>query len=540
MLVRAHGRTGTRDSARVLNGALGTMRRPQHMRTETSNHATVRSYAHAVAMTDSVHAKLAEHLLRPDGQEDICLATYAPSTGTSRTTRVIATVELPLDGEREVHGNATITGGYVLRVATQAARAGRGVVLLHSHPGAAGWQGMSSPDMDCESSYASLVQQLTGLPLVGMTLAGADHTWSARVWLDGLPRSAGSVRRVGPKMVTSWCDKVVPAQVDERAQTRTISAWGEDLHRDLTRLRVLVVGVGSVGLDIVQRLAATGLIEIGVMDFDRVEELNRDRMIGATRRDARLRRRKIDVAARLARQASTAPSFAVHQHPESICTPVGLEAALDYDIIFSCVDRPWPRAVLNAIAYSDLIAVIDGGIAIDTLPTGRMRGATRRAQTVVPGRPCLTCSGQISMGDVALEMSGDLDDPEYIRRAGREPVSGRPNVAALCAGISASQLEQFVSLIAHPGGQPVPGPVRFSLAAYHLEHLTNLTQPYCVAEQAVAVGDERVDLTRETNAATGQEQRAEPPRWSVRRLWRRLRSRISALVDRAIESTQNA
>ena len=56
----------------------------------------------------------------------------------------------------------------------------------------------------------------------------------------------------------------------------------------------------------------------------------------------------------------------------------------------------------------------------------------------------------------------------------REPVSGRPNVAALCAGVSASQLEQFVSLMAPPAGQGVPGPLRFALAPHHLEHMPSL------------------------------------------------------------------
>ena len=481
----------------------------------------------SVAMTAAHHDQLHRHLLRDDGQEDICLATYAVSTGTRRTSRLITGVELPREGERRVHGNATINGTYVLRVATQAAREGRGVVILHSHPAGRSWQQMSPPDFDAESSFAGLVEQLTNQSLVGMTLAG-DQSWSARVWADGKPEWAESVRRVGDALVTSWNDDLIASAIDTQTQARTISAWGDQLHRDIIRLRVLVVGVGSVGLDVVQRLAATGIKQIGVMDFDRIEILNLDRMIGATRRDARLRRRKVDIAARLARQAATAKTFTVTPHNDSVCSPTGLADALDYDVIFSCVDRPWPRAVLNTLAYADLIPVIDGGIAIDAFEGGGMRGATRRAQTVAPGVPCLACTGQIDMSEVALEMSGDLDDPEYIRKAGRRRVSGRPNVAALCAGVSSSQLEQFVSLVAHPAGRGVPGALRFSLALHHLEHLPHQTQKYCVTEMQPATGDSRIDLQRPTGPWSTARHPKTPRRW------------LNDVIDRRLEAINNS
>ncbi|QHE73615.1 ThiF family adenylyltransferase [Rhodococcus sp. WAY2] len=484
---------------------------------------------HSVAMTQEMHDALARHLLRTDGQEDICLATYEVSTGARRVSRVLHSVELPRDGERSVHGNATITGSYVLRVAAEAARDGRGLVMLHSHPRGEGWQRLSGPDFDAEQSYAVLAQQVTGLPLVGMTLAG-DTTWSARIWSDTTPVWAEAVRRVGTNLTISWNNALRPPPKVEEAQSRTISAWGESRHRDITRMRILVVGVGSVGLDVAQRLAATGLAEIGVMDHDRIHEVNRDRMIGATRRDVRLHRRKVDVAARLARRAATARRFVVHTHHANICTPEGRAAALDYDLIFSCVDRPWPRAVLNTLAYADLIPVIDGGIAIDTFDDGAMRAATRRSQTATPGRPCLACTGQIDMSEVALEMGGNLDDPGYIRRAQRSPVAGRPNVAALCAAVSGSQLEHFVTLVARPGGQGVPNALRFALATHHLEHLPHDTQPYCTTESHTATGDRRADLSR-TDIPWARDHAA--PISTVRR-W------VQNLLDRTVEKFLNA
>lgn len=108
----------------------------------------------------------------------------------------------------------------------------------------------------------------------------------------------------------------------------------------------------------------------------------------------------------------------------------------------------------------------------------------------------MTCSGQVSPVEVRLEMEGDLDDPAYIKASGREPVSGRPNVAALCAGVSSSQLDHFVVLMAKPAGFGVPGPQRFSLAGGWLEHLDVVSQPLCQTELDMAVGDRRIDLTR--------------------------------------------
>lgn len=445
-------------------------------------------------MTAAVDAQLREHLLREDGQEDICLATYSVSQGLSRTTRIVRTVVLPESGERFVHGNAEFTGDYVLRAAAIAADRGEGVVVLHSHPGGRGWQGMSFPDQAAESSYAYLVAALTGKPLMGMTLAG-DSSWSARSWAD--PKNAlwaESVRIVGDKLSNSWNDALRLGPPTTASQARTVSAWGEELQASIVRLRVLIVGGGSVGLDVAQRIAASGFIDVGIMDFDSVETVNLDRMIGATRRDVQLGRSKVAVAARLMKEAATARHPNIHAHEMSICEPEGLAVALDYDIIFSCVDRPWPRGILNALAYADLIPVIDGGIDIQPFPDGGMRSATWRTHVLVPGRPCLVCNGQLIASEVAVDRGGSFDDPVYINGTALKEKQGQ-NVATLSASVSASVLAQFVSLVAAPGGFGVPLPLQYSLSTHELEHLPVTTSPHCRFERNPGEGDGRVALT---------------------------------------------
>jgi molybdopterin-synthase adenylyltransferase len=451
---------------------------------------------YSVAMTGDVHTAMREHLLREDGQEDVLAATYVLSTGVQRTTAVLKSPIFPREGERLLHGNASFTSAYVLRASAEARARGEGLVLLHSHPRGHGWQGLSYVDHETEAEYERVARGYTKLPLLGMTLAGVDDGWSARVWFDrARPTWVESVRCVSDKLIVTWNDDLRPVPRQTRSQERTVSAWGERTQASVARMRVLVVGAGSVGLDIAQRLAATGLLEVGVMDFDAVEHKNLDRMIGATRLDAALGKAKVEVAARLMTSAATAEDFQPAVHETSISDPVGQQAALDYDVIFSCVDRPWPRAVLNMTAYADLVPVIDGGIAIDTFRDGRLRSAIWRAHTLVPGRPCMVCLGQLDLGELSLDMRGLLDDPTYIAQTGKQEPAGQ-NVAALSASVSAALLAQFVSLIAQPGGRGVPAPLRYLLAPHLLEHSPATTGAYCNYESQTGTADQRPELTK--------------------------------------------
>jgi hypothetical protein len=483
----------------------------------------------SVAMPGAVHQDLGSHLLRADGQEDVCLAIYAPSTGATRASALVSQILLPEPGERAVHGNASFTGAYFVRAAKHAASLGRGAAALHSHPGGSGWQPMSGSDYDTERSYALLVHEVTGLPLVGMTMAG-DEGWSCRRWdPSGIPEHGESVRVVDRRFRVTWNDRLRPAPVISDSQVRTVSAWGEAVQASLARIRVLVVGVGSVGLDIALRLAATGIVQVGVMDFDSLEIVNLDRMIGATLTDVRLTRSKIEVAARLMARAATAKHPRIAMHDLSVCEPAGLAAALDYDIIISCVDRPWARGVLNTLAFADLVPVLDGGIGIDTFDNGEMRNAVWRSHALVPGEPCLICNGQLGAADIQTDKLGLLDDPEYIRGLDHDIRPKRQNVAILAASVSASILAQFVSLTVAPAGSGSPGPLRYALSTHTLEHLDIPVGPHCPFETETAAGDGRIPLTGSHDAAREiQEQRhARQARPIVR-----VRRELAGLADR--------
>lgn len=193
--------------------------------------------------------------------------------------------------------------------------------------------------------------------------------------------------------------------------TRTLSAWGDEAQAHLARLRIGVVGAGSVGALVAEALARTGVARIRLIDFDTVEAVNLDRLLHTTMRDVFLARSKVEA---LSRGGLHRGATATHPHIEpfecSVVEEDGFRAALDCDILFFCVDRPWPRYVLNLIAYAHLIPVVDGGIAVERTKRRTLRGANWKAHVAAPGRRCLECLEQYDAGLIQTERDGFFDD----------------------------------------------------------------------------------------------------------------------------------
>jgi hypothetical protein len=415
----------------------------------------------SAAMTEQVETDTRRHLLRADGQEDLCFALSRPSTGRSRRSALIQKLLLPRDGERNVHGNASFEPAFFERALTEAAASGAGLALLHSHPIGRGWQGMSKDDIAAEMGNAAAVQGATRLPFVGLTIAGRDGAWSARFWERTAPRhyerrDCGTVRVVGDRLRVTFMDQLAPPPRATAAQIRRVSAWGEEKQKDLVRLRVGLVGAGSVGGFIAESLARRGFEDVVAIDFDTIEEKNLDRLLYATRAD--IGRLKVESLAERLRLSATAEAFHVDPVAAAVYEEPGFRAALDCDLIFSCVDRPWGRHVLNTIAYAHLIPVFDGGIAIAQNRRGQISKADWRAHTATVGRPCLHCLGQYSLGHVQTEREGHLDDSTYIEGLHRHHVlRAGENVFGFSMACASLQNLQMLALALAPLDQPNPG-----------------------------------------------------------------------------------
>lgn len=448
---------------------------------------------YSVAMAGAIDEIGRHHLLRSDGQEDLCFGLWHPSNGRTRTTALLNKLILPEPGDREVHGNVSFQPAFLEKAMAEATACGAGLALLHSHPAGSQWQGMSQDDIETESGMAGAVFGSTGLPLVGLTLAG-DCSWSARYWIRTAPRTyqrydCATVRVVAEDLRVTFCDKLAPPPVPNGQQIRTVSAWGEKAQADLARLRVGVIGTGSVGAMIGEALVRTGFEDVIVIDFDHVEKHNLDRLSYATAND--IGRLKVDVMAAHLSARATASPFKVEPIVGAVYEEKVFRAALDCDILFSCVDRPWGRYILNLIAYAHVIPVFDGGISVRLNRLDKIAGADWKALTAAPGRQCLQCAQQYDPGFVQMEREGLLDNPTYIAGLSKDhPLKARQNVFAFSMGCANLQLLQMLAMVLSPLEQPNPGTQVYHFVGNSMDTPTFGTcHSECQFPSLVATGD---------------------------------------------------
>lgn len=236
-----------------------------------------------------------------------------------------------------------------------------------------------------------------------------------------------------------------------------------------------------------------GCAEFVLIDFDRIERHNLDRLVFGSAAD--IGRFKVHVAKERIGSIGTSERVDVRAVEYSVAEEIGYRSALDCDVLFSCIDRPRARHILNHFAYAHLIPVIDGGI-LARFRNGVFRGVDWLLQTVAPGRPCLECLGTYDSGDVSTEAAGKLDDPSYLDGLPADHRFKRnENVFPFSMNLASLEVMQLVALVTGAAGVFDFGVQRYRYLPGILEQLrTTNCEVGCDTSSQVAIGDKHFNL----------------------------------------------
>ena len=178
------------------------------------------------------------------------------------------------------------------------------------------------------------------------------------------------------------------------AHARQVLALGPHGHAALEDLRVGIVGLGGTGSVVHLLLRHLGVRNIVALEPDILEDSNRSRVIGARTTDLAGVATKVAIADRLARDIqgdkATIESYVGHLANEQ-----DARRLLGCDVVFCCVDRLLPRALLNDLAYLAHIPVIDMGSAFRVADDGHIVSQGGKVAVIGPGHVCLWCWGDL-------------------------------------------------------------------------------------------------------------------------------------------------
>jgi ThiF family protein/uncharacterized protein DUF3455 len=235
---------------------------------------------------------------------------------------------------------------------------------------------------------------------------------------------AERIRVVGPGLRVLPGDpksRSFRSNIDVNMNDSSILLWGERGQRILSALSIGIAGLGGVGGTLAEHLARLGAGTLVLVDYDRLEVGNFNRSQGAIRSDAESRLPKVEVYARVARNAATAPNFRVLAFRESVAEPAGLKPLLDCDIIVSAADDAFGRQVLDHAAYAHLIPVIDGGtILIPNSHSMVLQAGKSQVAAAGAGHACLECQGVYTQEEATIAREVAIWGNYVVANAGAE------------------------------------------------------------------------------------------------------------------------
>ncbi|HLF00776.1 MAG TPA: ThiF family adenylyltransferase, partial [Anaerolineales bacterium] len=252
-------------------------------------------------------------------------------------------------------------------------------------------------------------------------------------------RAVSADSLVGPRRLAVNSEKPlhIPNLQTDRLGTFELISWWE--REKVQAARVLVVGAGALGNEVVKNLTLMGVGHIFVLDFDTVEAANLSRSV--LFREGDYGRNKAEIVA--ARAKALNPEIHVQYLHGDATTQLGLGVIRRMDVVIGCLDNREARLAVNRFCHWMSKPWVDGAIQ-------ELLGLAR---VFVPGQgACFECTlTEQARREMSLRYSCPLLARQNIL-LGKVPTT--PTIASI---IGAIQSQEALKLI---HGMPVePGKV---------------------------------------------------------------------------------
>jgi hypothetical protein len=422
--------------------------------------------AWTVVMTETDFAALQAALLRPDGVEHAAFLYAGVADATERRRLLVKRIVPVADEDFGPSPTGTewqIAPRALARAAHECDEAGLALVWAHSHPLARRQTGLSRQDhATIDRAHPHLLDLVHGRAVAALVLGRQGA--AGQVWTPDGANELTAVRVVGHH-IHDLRPSSARLHTSGARFARQVLLFGEAGQQVLRGQHVVVAGAGGGGSLILQSLAHLGVGRLTALDYDRVDESNLSRIVGAEPADAKVGTLKVDAMRRMVERID--PTIVFDGVAGDLTYQEDARAVADADFVFLATDTMFARFAFNAIVAQFLVPGIVVGAKIVAGRQGGLELVHVVDRTVLPGEPCLECAGAIDPDQLRREQASESERraQRYAEGPGAEALA-EPSVITLNSIATALATTDFQFLFT---GLMPSGPDLSALSYYPLE-----------------------------------------------------------------------
>ena len=425
---------------------------------------------HDIVLSSSLWLRLRDHLLPADddtkrwnNNEQLAFILAAPNVSASRIRLVGHELLLARHTDLAHQSPSAIgpQGQFVADALTRCRQEGWSLIEIHSHPFDSGPQTtFSGIDWSNDRLKMPRLASMLPEPFYHATIVVGQNSLDAHYY----QRTTGAILPVRQVTIVGGCgDSPVihhlPSSTSapnavhspEVRHSRQLPLLGASVQEAFSKARVAVTGLGGLGSFVALELAYLGVGHLILIDPDRVEVSNLNRLIGAGPGD--VGRYKVDVFRELITRV--APDVEVTTAAAPLLDSAALDHAKSADLLLGCVDGHGARLSLNHLSIRYLIPLIDAGSGARPGTDDLAAKVGGQVQVVAPGFGCLECRGFIHAQRAAFDLAPPAVQ-EYERAHGYGTEEPAPSVIFLNGTVASMQVALAVHVLSM-GSEQAPG-----------------------------------------------------------------------------------
>lgn len=207
--------------------------------------------------------------------------------------------------------------------------------------------------------------------------------------------------------------KIQLDRMNKDSMERNLQTFGDGTVSLLADMKIGIVGCSGTGSIVIEQLARLGVGELVIVDPDKVESKNLNRILNTTLSDAEKERYKVDVLKSAV--ASFGFNIKVTTYKENLYeSKPAINDIASCDAIFGCVDTIDGRHLLNLLSTYYLLPYFDIGVRLDANGKGGINAINGTVHYIQPGKSSLLSRGVYSAEQ--LTSAGNLrKNPEHYK-----------------------------------------------------------------------------------------------------------------------------